>query len=542
MWHPDKAVFRAGRVNGTQWNNENVGHYSTAFGFNSIASNTYAMAWGDNTTAAGPNSTAFGWNTTSSGFYSTAFGSGTIAPSTHETVLGRNNTEYTPLGSSNTWNSADRLFVIGNGASISERNDALVLLKNGNMGLGTSNPTQRLEVAGSIYGQSSNWAIRGLKTGTTGTFPGVWGETESGSANANGIRGFANNTTSGSGSAGVFGKNFSTTNANYGVFGEAVSVSGRGVYGLASATTGTNTGVYGHTASSDGYAGYFTGAAGSSNYFEQKVGIGTFTPAARLEVFGSNTSTLPVIRARVLYSGQSFITAITGISTPASGWGTGGRFEGGRYGVEAFVDGDNTTEDVFGVHSAVAGISPGAWRFAGYFDVYGSNSTNYGIYARAENGTTNYAVYASTANGLVNYAGYFGGNVTVTGNFSNPSDAKLKKNINKIENILPKVLRLEGKVYENKIAEYSQMNLSEGLQFGFIAQEVENIFPELVKVNHHPGANKKEKEDGIFYDPVEYKGVNYMGMIPVLVEAIKEQQEMIETLKAEIDELKKTRN
>ncbi|MBE0640381.1 MAG: hypothetical protein IH598_17855, partial [Bacteroidales bacterium] len=223
FWHPDKAVFRAGRVNGTQWNNENVGPYSTAFGFNSIASNTYAMAWGDNTTAAGVSSTAFGWNTNSSGFYSTAFGSGTIAPSTHETVIGRNNSEYTPVGGTNTWNSADRLFVIGNGASISDRNDALVLLKNGNMGLNTSTPTQRLEVAGSIYGQSSNWAIRGLKTGS-GSFPGVWGETDSPSANANGIRGFALNTTSGSGSAGVYGKNFSTTNSNYGVFGEAVSV------------------------------------------------------------------------------------------------------------------------------------------------------------------------------------------------------------------------------------------------------------------------------------------------------------------------------
>ncbi len=253
MWYPDKAAFRAGRVLGAQWNTENIGNYSSASGYNSTASGPYSNAWGSTTNASGSQSSAWGFNTIASGASATAFGESTTAPSFAETAIGYNNTIYTP-SSSTTWVAEDRLFVIGNGSAGSS--DALVMLKNGNTGLGISEPLYRFHAAGSIYASTSNWAIRGVKTGTTGTFPGVWGETESASANASGIRGFVNNTASGAGSAGVYGKNFSTINSNYGVFGEAVSTSGRGVYGYASSGTGTTYGVYGHSVSGSGSAIY----------------------------------------------------------------------------------------------------------------------------------------------------------------------------------------------------------------------------------------------------------------------------------------------
>ena len=63
-----------------------------------------------------------------------------------ETTLGRYNTTYSP-SSTNSWSLNDRLFVIGNGTGISNRNDALVLLKNGNLGLNLSDPQHRLAVA-----------------------------------------------------------------------------------------------------------------------------------------------------------------------------------------------------------------------------------------------------------------------------------------------------------------------------------------------------------------------------------------------------------
>jgi len=266
MWYPDKAAFRAGRVTGTQWNTENIGNYSSASGFNSIASGWYSNAWGSVTTASGAQSTAWGFNNIASGTSSTAWGENTKAPSFAETVFGYNNTAYTPA-SSTEWIATDRLFVIGNGSAGS--NDALVMLKNGNTGLGLSDPSYRLHVSGSVYASTSNWAIRGVKTGTTGTFPGVWGETESASANASGIRGFVLSTSSGSGSAGVFGKNFGTTNVNYGVYGEAVSASGRGVYGVSTVTTGDAYGVYGQSASA-------TGVYGVSTVSDGNVGRGVF--------------------------------------------------------------------------------------------------------------------------------------------------------------------------------------------------------------------------------------------------------------------------
>jgi len=356
----------------------------------------------------------------------------------------------------------------------------------------------------------------------------VWGETESASANANGIRGFANNTSSGSGSAGVFGKNFGTTTTNYGVLGESVSALGRGVYGLASATTGANAGVYGQTASSDGYAGYFTGPEGSSNYFQRNVGINTNSPTSLLHVVSTATNQ-PIIRAEasegISYDG----TAIFGKAASMPNSGTGGYFQGGKTAVRAYLVGTGTFNLLYGVRSEITGGNQGGIRYGGQFIIEDSYSTNY-------------AVFAETS-GIIstNYAGYFNGNVTVTGTFSNPSDLSLKQNIRKIDNSLEKITRLQGKMYENRCEEYAYMNLIDGTQFGFIAQELEEVFPELVTENIHPGTDPYYDSDIEQRDPLAYKGINYIGMIPVLVEAIKELNAVVEAQNKRIEELERER-
>jgi len=76
MWYPAKAAFRAGAVDGLQWDDQFIGNYSTAFG--------------NSTRATGANSTAMGLNTVASGHFSTAMGAGTTASGNHSTAMGAN--------------------------------------------------------------------------------------------------------------------------------------------------------------------------------------------------------------------------------------------------------------------------------------------------------------------------------------------------------------------------------------------------------------------------------------------------------------------
>lgn len=109
-----------------------AGFYSTAIGFSS---------------ASGESSTAIGNKTEASGNFSVAIGDNTTAKAGYETVLGRYNTNITPA-SATGWVETDRLFTIGNGEDHRDPSDAMVILKNGNTGIGISNPDARLSIAG----------------------------------------------------------------------------------------------------------------------------------------------------------------------------------------------------------------------------------------------------------------------------------------------------------------------------------------------------------------------------------------------------------
>ena len=96
------------------------------------------------------------------------------------------------------------------------------------------------------------------------------------------------------------------------------------------------------------------------------------------------------------------------------------------------------------------------------------------------------------------------------------SDVRLKTDIVPVSNALSSVMGLRG-------VSYRWIESSEQSQhLGFIAQEVEKVLPELVFINPVDG----------------YKGINYSEMTAVLVEAIKEQQAVIERQQAEIEALK----
>ncbi|HEX8833766.1 MAG TPA: tail fiber domain-containing protein [Abditibacteriaceae bacterium] len=76
MWFPGRGAFRAGEVNGTQWDDANLGFHSTAFGLNSRASGDYGFAAGNRVVAANTSSVALGQDNTASGYGSVALGIG----------------------------------------------------------------------------------------------------------------------------------------------------------------------------------------------------------------------------------------------------------------------------------------------------------------------------------------------------------------------------------------------------------------------------------------------------------------------------------
>ncbi len=132
------------------WNSTAMGNwtkalesYSTAMGLQSIASGYTSTAMGAGTEALGDYSTAMGNNTTASGNYSTAVGYGTTAQAYGATALGTYNIGS---GNSSTWVSTDPLFEIGNGLDDALRSNALTVLKNGKVGIGTAQPYSRLHI------------------------------------------------------------------------------------------------------------------------------------------------------------------------------------------------------------------------------------------------------------------------------------------------------------------------------------------------------------------------------------------------------------
>jgi len=103
--------------------------YQSATSTTTGATGDYSTAMGRNTTASGKASTAMGYYTTAEGTNSTAMGDYTTAESFGQITIGMYNT--TLAGSTTVFDANDRLFVIGNGESVTKESDALVILKNG---------------------------------------------------------------------------------------------------------------------------------------------------------------------------------------------------------------------------------------------------------------------------------------------------------------------------------------------------------------------------------------------------------------------------
>jgi hypothetical protein len=177
----------------------------------------------------------------------------------------------------------------------------------------------------------------------------------------------------------------------------------------------------------------------------------------------------------------------------------------------------STTADNFGMLAIGVNNSAGLGdttidpdNYGGYFYADGAyTGTTAGVAFVIGNGDLN------TSNGLAGnnpsnaFVVNYDGSATLSGELTINSDARLKSNIISLGSTLAKLLMIDGKSYTMKSNESKS-------KIGLLAQNVQKVFPELVKTT-----NNKDKT----------LSVNYQGLIPVLINAIKEQQKQIKELK-----------
>lgn len=139
------------------------------------------------------------------------------------------------------------------------------------------------------------------------------------------------------------------------------------------------------------------------------------------------------------------------------------------------------------------------------------NTANPNEFVFVGSGNTKWTVDGNTGNTWQSGTLTTVGNITSGGDIITNSDERLKTNIRLIDNAIELVAGLSGKIYTKD---------GKDNQLGFIAQEVEEIIPELV----HTQA-----------DEMGTKAVNYQAIVALLVEAVKDLNKKIETLEGKLN-------
>ncbi len=280
-------------------------------------------------------------------------------------------------------------------------------------------------------------------------------------------------------------------------------------------------------------------------YTNGRVGIGTSTPyvAASLNILPAN------LNYGILIDHDRAV--------PTTGYGL-------------YIDLDHTLgssldADNYGIYSSILKDGPsnsylyGNFTFANDYQTGTSNRYCYGVYGYAYSaytpGVSRACGIFGTVGGMadVAYAGYFNGDVYSAGTY-NTSDKKLKQNISPYHGALEKIGKLNPVKFNYKNEQYPLINLPKGEQIGLIAQEVKQVFPNMVKradIGPQKIPLEQAIELGLSYTKTDEEGivevnsnedilaVNYTNLVPVLIKAMQEQQEKIEKLEQEIELLKK---
>jgi hypothetical protein len=123
---------------------------------------------------------------------------------------------------------------------------------------------------------------------------------------------------------------------------------------------------------------------------------------------------------------------------------------------------------------------------------------------------------SSSGNMFIGKAGNLGVFDGVTGAYTAVSDGRLKTNVKPLETVLSKIMSLDAKRYE-----YRFNNPEHRQNIGFIAQDIQKVFPEFVRVNTSDEGNPMVKNQ---------LTLDYAGLGVLAIKAVQEQQEIIDAL------------
>lgn len=158
-----------------------------------------------------------------------------------------------------------------------------------------------------------------------------------------------------------------------------------------------------------------------------------------------------------------------------------------------------------------------------------STSTSTEVVRIRDNGTT-FATFNDVA---ATFQLTVTGDALASGGTWQNSDQRIKTDIKDIYNVLPDLMKLRPTTYHFKSnsEQYKYLNLPEELQFGLIAQEAKQVFPNIVRETVQYDEDGKPRTETLH-------SMNYTALIPVLIKGMQEQEQTIQSKTAELDAVK----
>jgi|GEM_PF-1454342 len=262
---------------------------------------------------------------------------------------------------------------------------------------------------------------------------------------------------------------------------------------------------------------------------DENVGLGS------LEIDGGASSDVPALTALYTLNDEGF-SMIGEMFADSTAMDSSARV--GVYGTTTVVPAGSAI-----IGSGVEGDAQGGQQALGVFGYAAfGDSLNAGVFGVGDSiGGPSAGVYGRCLDVVLDWGGFFAGDIGTTGSLFELSDARLKTNVEEVKNGLALVKELRPVTYNYQSNPHIDMNENR-MQYGFIAQEVEDIMPGSTKAFQTPSTEFTRDEEGhlrpVARESAEYKALNYTQLIPVLTQAIQEQQEIIDAQAQELSEIK----